>query len=297
MLTLALTRTNPKSSLGPSLSNWLFPPPLELPCLGRRLPSCPSLPYLLSFHTPSLLLGFSNIALGLGLGGLEKIMGDELRPASKLWVGPIPKANIGLCFLGLTSPGWLWLRSFACWLNFMLKLIFFELFLALSFLGNAYFVLSAALYDLANCVNGTFRFPSFLFYSAILVIGSLACTWKNSDDWLVIENGCLSFILLVGFCLVTTIQSPYSSSLSSGLPLMAEMVFGASGVRVWLIGVSFCGSHIRYRHVSFLWPILPQVKQRELIPSYKMLWVVLPIVTVFSNGCSGLICTHSRAIH
>ena len=141
MLTLALTRTNPKSPLGPSLSNWLFPPPLELPCLGRRLPSCPSLPYLLSFHTPSLLLGFSNIALGVGLGGLEKIMGDELRPASKLWVGPIPKANIGLCFLGLTSPGWHSIRSFTCWLNFTQKLTFFELFLALSFLGNASFCL------------------------------------------------------------------------------------------------------------------------------------------------------------
>ena len=159
------------------------------------------------------------------------------------------------------------------------------------------FVLSAALYDLANCVNGTFCFPSFLFCSATLVIGSLACTWGNLDDWLVIGNGYLSFILLVGFYPVTTIQSPYSSGLSSGLPLMAEMVFGASGVGVWLIGVSFCGSHIRYRHVSFLWPILPQVKQRELIPSYRMLWVVLPIVTVLANGCSGLICTHSRAIH
>ena len=225
MLAPTLTRTNPKSPLGPSLSNWLFPPPLELPCLGRRLPSCPWLPYPLSFHTPTLLLGFSNIALGVGLGGLEKTMGDELELASKLWVGPIPKANTGLCFLGLTSPGWLWTRSFTCWLNF-------ELFLALSFLGNASTVLSTVLYDPANCVDGIFRFLSFMFYSATLVIGSLAWTLENLEDWIVTGDGCLSFILLVGFRLVTTIQSPYSSGLSSGLPLMAEMVSGASRVGV-----------------------------------------------------------------
>ena len=225
MLAPTLTRTNPTSPLGPSFSNWLFPPLLELPCLGRRLPSCPWLPYLLSFHTPTLLLGFSNIALGMGLGELEKIMGDELGLASKLWVRPIPKANTWLCFLELTSPGWLWTRSFTCWLNF-------ELLLALSFLGNASVVLSAVLYDPANCVDGIFCFPSFMFCSAILVIGSLAWTLGNLEDWLVLGDGCLSFILLVGFRLVTTIQSPYSSSLSSGLPLMAEMVFGASRVGV-----------------------------------------------------------------
>ena len=79
------------------------------------------------------------------------------------------------------------------------------------------------------------------------------------------------------------------------LLLASLFPFYGIGDSSWQRVGSLCISLMVYGHSSFLCPILPQEKQRELIPSYNIVWVRLPMVIDFAKGLSRLTCKHRQA--
>ena len=79
------------------------------------------------------------------------------------------------------------------------------------------------------------------------------------------------------------------------LLLASLFPFYGIGDSSWQRVGSLCISLMVYGHSSFLCPIRQQEKQRELIPSYNIVWVRLPMVIDFAKGLSKLTCMHMRA--